>query len=207
MHPKDPRKDEANLENESDTAAKTHIHHIGCEGAHWTSHCLRDPHWRIGVKSPRENELVRADVTLRVTSASRSKSFLLGPNFGVIRLAARRSLLTGLEELELTAQHLKVSDTQGELRDPLGYNLDDGPLRGIGTILNGTGLLFLRATGDGKSALIYGPLMMEPGIVAIMASPIELLESDQVRNMEGKGVTAVEINQSTLRAAAPAAPS
>ncbi|KAF9515536.1 hypothetical protein BS47DRAFT_1341914 [Hydnum rufescens UP504] len=69
------------------------------------------------------------------------------------------------------------------------------------------GLFFLRATEDGKSALIYSPLMMEPGIVAIIASPIDLLESDQVRNMEGKGVIAVEINQSTLRAAAPAAPS
>jgi len=73
-----------------------------------------------------------------------------------------------------------LSDIQDRLRDPLGYNLDDGQLRGIGTILNGTDLLFLRATGGGKSALIYGPLMMEPGIVAIIASPTDLLESDQV---------------------------
>ncbi|KAF9508844.1 hypothetical protein BS47DRAFT_203255 [Hydnum rufescens UP504] len=97
-----------------------------------------------------------------------------------------------------------LSDIQDKLRDPLGYNLDDGQLRGIDTILNGTGLLFLRATEDGKSTLIYGPLMTEPGIVAIIALPTE---SDQVRSMGSKGVTAAAINQCTLRAAAPASPS
>lgn len=60
------------------------------------------------------------------------------------------------------------------------YSPDQWQVEGSAAILNGTDVLAVSATGDGKSSLLYFPVLARPGMVNIVISPLDLLEDDMV---------------------------
>ncbi|KJA23115.1 hypothetical protein HYPSUDRAFT_602700 [Hypholoma sublateritium FD-334 SS-4] len=74
-------------------------------------------------------------------------------------------------------------------------------------ILNGTDVVCITATGDGKSALIYMPVMVQHGAISLVVSPTNFLESDMEASFRNKGLSALAINGETLAAAEHCRPS
>ncbi|KAF8240377.1 hypothetical protein L208DRAFT_1232820, partial [Tricholoma matsutake] len=68
-------------------------------------------------------------------------------------------------------------------------------------ILNGCDIFCISATGNGKSALIYMPVLVHKGTITLVMSPTNFLESDMVANLEKEGIPALAINSETLAAA------
>ncbi|KAJ7143536.1 P-loop containing nucleoside triphosphate hydrolase protein, partial [Mycena crocata] len=73
-------------------------------------------------------------------------------------------------------------------------------------ILDGQDVLCIRATGAGKSALIYAPLLLRSGTMSIVVSPTNFLQRDMAASMLKKDIPAMAINSETLTAAAIASP-
>ncbi|KAK6987694.1 hypothetical protein R3P38DRAFT_3332499 [Favolaschia claudopus] len=57
------------------------------------------------------------------------------------------------------------------------------------------------ATGSGKTALIYIPLMVREGTMSVVISPTNFLQRDMVSSMQKKNIPSIAINTDTLNAA------
>ncbi|KAJ7588079.1 P-loop containing nucleoside triphosphate hydrolase protein [Mycena floridula] len=93
----------------------------------------------------------------------------------------------------------KIADAVAEKLafSPAEYQLDCA-----GRILKGQDVICLAATGEGKTALVYLPLMVQANTIGLLVAPTNSLEADMVAGFRAKGLTAVAINSETLAEAA-----
>ncbi|KAJ7577408.1 hypothetical protein C8J56DRAFT_1113466 [Mycena floridula] len=93
----------------------------------------------------------------------------------------------------------KIADAVAEKLafSPAEYQLDCA-----GRILKGQDVICLAATGEGKTALVYLPLMVQANTIGLLVAPTNSLEADMVAGFHAKGLTAVAINSETLACSA-----
>ncbi|KAJ7201810.1 P-loop containing nucleoside triphosphate hydrolase protein [Mycena pura] len=91
----------------------------------------------------------------------------------------------------------------------LDFELDNFQIECPAQILDGQDVLCIIATGAGKTALIYVPLMVREGTISIVVSPTNFLQRDMVRqlnyfvaSMRKKGLSSIAINSDTITATA-----
>ncbi|KAF8231491.1 hypothetical protein L208DRAFT_1277116 [Tricholoma matsutake] len=83
----------------------------------------------------------------------------------------------------------------------INFEPDAYQLECTAKILNGCDIFCISMTGDGKSALIYMPVLVREGTITLVVSPTNFLESDMVANLEKRGIPVLAINSETLAAA------
>ncbi|KAJ7230880.1 P-loop containing nucleoside triphosphate hydrolase protein [Mycena rebaudengoi] len=83
----------------------------------------------------------------------------------------------------------------------LDFDLDTFQVECPARLLDGQDVLCITATGSGKTALIYVPLLAREGTIQIVICPTNVLQRDMVQSMEQKGLTCLAINSETLTAA------
>ncbi|KAK7026540.1 hypothetical protein R3P38DRAFT_2527651, partial [Favolaschia claudopus] len=88
----------------------------------------------------------------------------------------------------------------------VSFALDTFQVECAARILDGQDVLCISATGTGKTALIYAPLMTREGTISLVISPTNFLQRDMVASMQKKGIAALAINSDTLIAASLASP-
>ncbi|CAK5263211.1 unnamed protein product [Mycena citricolor] len=90
---------------------------------------------------------------------------------------------------------------RSRVRQFVDFELDNFQVECAARLLDGQDVLCINATGAGKSALIYIPLMVRDGTMSIVVSPTNCLQRDMARGMQKKGITCLAINSETLTAA------
>ncbi|KAJ7494343.1 P-loop containing nucleoside triphosphate hydrolase protein [Mycena galericulata] len=124
------------------------------------------------------------------------------------RVLFRKDLLELAEEQGKTKSEAATGTQKlrAEVAPLLDFELDTFQVECPCRVLDGQDVLVIIATGAGKSALIYIPLMVRQGTISIVISPTNFLQQDMMASMQKKGISAIAINSDTLTAAALASP-
>ncbi|KAL6300084.1 P-loop containing nucleoside triphosphate hydrolase protein [Sparassis latifolia] len=80
----------------------------------------------------------------------------------------------------------------------LNYEPREFQLYDSACILSGRDVFCITATGDGKSALIYIPVLARKDMIVIVIEPTNFLESDLASNLTTRGLTSAVINADSL---------